>query len=438
MSELISSKVHGPNRKADAVRYFLQVLFVVIGGGVATNLTLVYGLRISGFAAIPYVNLVTVGGVLAIQCLYLRRMRLVVRGALGKTYVLNYIFVLAAAALGFLLNNSTIHILAWTAYFTVNVLSLFIENSLAIQSTMERRFLNGLALGAILLLAVKLSTRFLNISGSLDNVMILATAVFFSSARLPPKFRILGGLLLASTLVGYSEAGDWQLEGNRAGFIAIYVGLVTVAFYQKQFLRLLPLLFVPVFLYMVALSLERSTVDGLSRNIREAVLLIQGDDLSNHVATQQRFFEAEKVAEDINSAGPVAYILGLGLGRTIDMSASRDSAVQGASITGADKVNNVHFLPVAIFHKFGVVGLLFHGVMWAMIARYVVVLSGGPPNLIALFSLLYLVVCTSYASSASLAYISSPYVGIFMALAEYFGSQSRRVSRRSRLLVSRA
>ncbi|WP_210188606.1 hypothetical protein [Bradyrhizobium sp. Ghvi] len=394
------------------------MLFAVTMTGVLSSLVLAYGMNLRGFESIPYVNLATTAAALSVQCFFLGRVRGVVGGPLSKIYLLNFIFVVVATIIGLLLKNSLIHILAWLGYFTVNLLSVLIQNSYSNTdySGSDERFVSALAICAALMLIVKLLTKVLDLSSSLDSVLLLTFVVFFLSGPLPARYRLLGGLLLGSSLIGVTETGAWQLEGNRASYVAIYVGLLAAAVFQRQLVRLLPLAIVPVLLYFVALSLDRAVVDGFSRNIREAVLLIQGDSLSSHVATQQRFYEVDKVMDDVNEAGPIAYVIGLGLGRTIDMSASRDDSVQSASITGADKVNNVHFLHVAIFHKFGLIGLALHALMWLTIALHLFSVSARNCRPVVFFGALYLVVCIAYSASASITYFSSPYLGICLAL----------------------
>lgn len=406
------------SRSYDGTKFLRYMVFTVTITGVSSSLALAYGVGLRGFEAIPYVNLATTTAALGVQCFFLGRISGVVGGSLSKIYLLNFIFVLVAAMIGLLLTNSIIHILAWLAYFTVNLLSVLIQNSYTKSDYCgsDERFVSAIAVCAALLLVVKLLTKVLDVSSSLDSVLLLTLAVFFLSGPLSGRYRVLGVLLLGSSLIGVTETGAWQLEGNRAGYVAVYVGLVAAAIFQRQLVRLLPLAIVPLLLYFVALSLDRAVVDGFSRNIREAVLLIQGDDLSNHVATQQRFYEAEKVMADLNEAGAIGLVTGLGLGRTIDMSASRDNSVQSASITGADKVNNVHFLHVAIFHKFGLIGLALHGLMWLILLHCLLSFSPNNRTPLALFSAVYLVVCISYSASASITYFSSPYLGICLAL----------------------
>lgn len=415
----------------DGTKCFRYMLFAVTMTGVLSSLVLAYGMGLRGFEAIPYINLATTATALGVQGFFLGRIRGVVGGPLSKIYLLNFIFVLVATIIGLLLKNSIIHILAWLAYFTVNLLSVLIQNSSSHSdySGSDERFVSAISICAVLMLIVKLLTKVLDFSSSLDSVLLLTLAVFFLSGPLPTRYRVLGVLLLGSSLIGVTETGAWQLEGNRASYVAIYLGLLAAAIFQRQFARLLPLAIVPLLLYSIALSLDRAMVDSLSRNIREAVLLVQGDDLSNHVATQQRFYEADKVMADLNEAGPIAFLTGLGLGRTIDMSASRDNSVQSASITGADKVNNVHFLHVAILHKFGLIGIALHGMLWLILVHYLLSFSTRNRTPLALFGALYLVVCISYSASASITYFSSPYLGICLALLD------QAIARRSKHVI---
>ncbi|MCA1512323.1 hypothetical protein N2605_04795 [Bradyrhizobium yuanmingense] len=418
-----------PTRSFDGASYLLVMLLSVTLSGLAANVVLTVGTSIKGFAAIPYVNLSTTFAAILVQAYYFRRLSGNLHGPLGFVYVLNFAFVILALIIGLLYENSLIHILAWTCYFLINVVSLLIQGSMNRYEVSERHFLNVLCIVSLLIVAGKLSTKFLDMSASVDNVMLLTMAVFFLAASVPLSYRLFGILLLVSSLVGFTSEGNFRLEGNRAGFLAIYVGLTVAALCRGKHLRLVPLALIPVVFYIAALSLDRSVVNGISsRNIREAILLIQGDDISHHVATLQRFYEVDKVLEDLDDQGDPSYIFGLGLGRTINMSSSLDESVQGASITGADKVNNIHFLLFALLHKFGVVGIMAHAFMWAMVARYLFHLSLHRMGRFPTFGFIYLFVCITYSSSASITYFSSPYIGILFSVVEFSFVRSRRAA----------
>jgi hypothetical protein len=174
----------------------------------------------------------------------------------------------------------------------------------------------------------------------------------------------------------------------------------------------------PFFLYSTVLTLDQDTIDAQSRNVREAIMLARGDSLDNNVATQQRLDEMELVFEDIDRNGWLFYLTGMGLGRTLNMSSLRDSSPGDSAISGSEAVNNVHFLPVALIHKYGVIGLFLHMcILVVLIFRFVYIRSDICKRRV-LFAFLCYFATVAYGMPASNFYIADVFLGYCLAVAD--------------------
>jgi len=151
---------------------------------------------------------------------------------------------------------------------------------------------------------------------------------------------------------------------NRGGILALLACMVAGSIIYRRSKALTALLGFAVVFILAFPSLDVSKIVGqktnLHRRLTEVQMLMSGQQkLEEMVALQQRFFEMQLVEIELTEMSSLQKFLGGGFGKTLDMTASSDASVKGASTLGADAVHNVHSLPHSIVLRSGVLGLLY-------------------------------------------------------------------------------
>lgn len=96
----------------------------------------------------------------------------------------------------------------------------------------------------------------------------------------------------------------------------------------------------------------------LVNRIEQLILLINMDfENKNLIPILQRIIEAKLVIEQWTS-DIFHIIFGSGLGATISGKYVIDTSVINASFIGTDAIHNIHILPFALLHKFGLIGMI--------------------------------------------------------------------------------
>jgi hypothetical protein len=214
-----------------------------------------------------------------------------------------------------------------------------------------------------------------------------------------------------------SNDGFVQIEINRASILAIAATGLIYLLYKRYLVILLFVICASIGGLFYALSLDDTTVDLLPRNIKEAIMLMKGDDIYNHVSSYQRIYEGQKVMEDFETATDLEWMFGMGLGRTVDMSGAADKTVGQHALLGVEQVHNIHFLNYAVLHKFGIAGLLLLATLsFGVILMFIADLATARLTDITMFFYFYLIYNLVFASPASNFLIANPLWPAFLGM----------------------
>lgn len=374
---MMSATPSDPRRLGAGLRAGLDPFSLLLAGFIVlygvTSLALEHVIGIVGFAKAPYLNAGVYAYALAFTGLTFAANWTTLRAAAPHpAAILLLLLVLASAITGIANGNPQPYIVAWSLYLVTAVLMF--------QIFRYRRATGGAGdvvgtLYSLPFLALALVFTGLSVFAK-DNhyqyVLFEVIALFGMLIRRSVIDKALGALLYLLIHLG-SNDGFVQVEINRASILA--VGMVGLLFllYRKYLVTTFFLIFVALGIIGFALSLDDSTVETLPRNIKEAILLMKGDDLYHHISSYQRVFEGQKVMEDYQTATDAEWLVGKGLGRTVDMSGAADRTPGQHALLGVLAVHNIHFLHFAVFHKFGLLGLamlamIVGGLTWMFLA----------------------------------------------------------------------
>jgi hypothetical protein len=381
--------------------------FVILYG--ATSLVLEYGVGMIGFAKTPYLNAGVYAYAIAFVMFTIATDRTSIAAfAPNPLAILVLLATLAAAITGVANGNAQQYIVAWSLYLVVAVAMFQIF-----------RFQRARGTGW-------------DVVDTLYSLPFLGLALVFTTLSVFAKdnhyqyvlFEVIAlyGILIRRSLIEKtacvllyglihlgSNDGFVQVEINRASILAVAIVGLVFLLVRRYLVTAFFLVFVALGIIGFALSLDDATVETLPRNIKEAILLMKGDDLYYHVSSYQRVFEGQKVMEDYQDASDTEWLLGKGLGRTVDMTGAADKTPGQHALLGALEVHNIHFLHYAVFHKFGLAGLgllavLVAGVIW----MFVVDLSTRRLDDVRVFFYFYLFYNLMFAMPASNFLIANP------------------------------
>lgn len=389
--------------------------FIVLYG--ATSLALEHLAGIVGFAKTPYLNAGAYLYAIAFAVLTFVLDRTSLRAAVPHPLALLVLAALLASAIAGVANgNAGQYIAAWSLYLLTAVVMFQIFRyrrpggapGHVVDTLYSLPFLLLALLFAVLSVFAK--------DNHYQYVLFEVIALYGMLIRRSLIDKAAGALLYLLIHLG-SNDGFVQVEINRASILAVgAIGLLFLL-YRKYLVTTFFLLFVALGIIGFALSLDDATVETLPRNIKEAIMLMKGDDLYHHVSSYQRVFEGQKVMEDYRDATDAEWLVGKGLGRTVDMSGAADRTPGQHALLGVLEVHNIHFLHFAVFHKFGLIGLgvlalLAGSIAWMFLAD----LASRKLDDIRMFFYLYLVYTLVFAVPASNFLIANPLWPAFLGM----------------------
>lgn len=324
----------------------------------ATSFAVEHILGLIGFAKTPYLNAVAylytiafIGlGVLFDKVSF----RFFVPHPLGLA-VVAVLFI--SAVIGVANENASQYVVAWSFYILAGVLAFqFFRNPKGRQSSAAGAVDTLFSLPFFLLMLVLAFLSIFNRENHYQYMLFEVIALFAILIRPSVIEKALGIALLLLLHLGSNE-GFVGVEINRASVLAVgTIGLLYLI-YRRHLVVMFFLIFAVIGGLLYAVSLDDATVDTLPRNMKEAIYLMKGDDIYNHVSSYQRIYEGQKVMEDYQTATDAEWLFGKGLGRTVDMTGAADRTPGQHALLGALQVHNIHFLHFAVFHKFGFAGL---------------------------------------------------------------------------------
>jgi MFS family permease len=399
----------------DRFGLFLSGFIVVYA---ATSLLIEHLLGVIGFAKTPYLNGAAYLYTLVFIGLGIVLDKVSLRFFLPHPFGLAVMAVLGiSCTIGIANDNAVQYIVAWGFYILAGVLVFqFFRN--------PARPANG-ATGAVETLfslpfmGLMLALAFLSIFNKENHYQYMLFEVIALFAILVRPRLIEKGLGLALYLLLHlgSNEGFVQVEINRASILAVgTIGLLTLI-YRRYLVVMLFVIVAVVGGLLYAVSLDDDTVDTLPRNIKEAIYLMKGDDIYNHISSYQRVFEGQKVMEDFSTASDAEWLFGKGLGRTVDMTGAADRTPGQHALLGALQVHNIHFLHYAVLHKFGLAGLsILIGLAGGMLWMFAVDLGRGRMDAPRLFFYFYLFYVLVFAFPASNFLVANPLWPAFLGM----------------------
>jgi hypothetical protein len=322
-----------------------------------------------------------------------------------------------SATIGIANDNATQYIVGWSFYILSGVLAFqFFRNPNASRANGSGAVDTLFSLPFLMLALLLAFLSIFNRENHYQYVLFEVIALFAMLIRPSVIEKACGAALYVLLHLGSNE-GFVQVEINRASILAVgTVGLLYL-FYRRHLVVMFFLIFAVIGGLLYAVSLDDDTVDNLPRNIKEAIYLMKGDDIYNHISSYQRIFEGQKVMEDYQAASDAEWLFGKGLGRTVDMTGAADKTPGQHALLGALQVHNIHFLHFAVFHKFGLAGLalivvLGGGLIW----MFAVDLGSGRLDEAMLFFYFYLFYNFVFAFPASNFLIANPLWPSFLGM----------------------
>ncbi|MBL0375020.1 hypothetical protein JJB09_23680 [Rhizobium sp. KVB221] len=384
----------------------------------AASFALEHVLGVIGFAKAPYLNAIT----------YLYALGFIVLGiAFNKVdlgfamphplgaLMLAVLFI--SAVIGISNGNASQYIVGWSLYIVTGVLAFqFFRHPKGIEVTASGTVATLFSPAFLLLVLLFAFLSIFNKDNHYQYVLFEVIAIY--AVLLRPRIieKALGAAIYLCIHLG-SNDGFVQVEINRASILAVgAIGFLWLL-YRRHLVVLFFVIFAAIGGLLYALSLDDQVVEDLPRNIKEAILLMKGDDIYNHISSYQRVYEGQKVMEDFQAASDTEWLFGKGLGRTVDMTGAADKTPGQHALLGATEVHNVHFLHFAVFHKFGLAGLGLLVVFGAgLIWMFAVDLAGGRMSDATLFFYFYLFYNFVFAFPASNFLIANPLWPAFLGL----------------------
>ena len=409
--------------------------FILLYGFVSLGLE--HGAGMIGFAKTPYLNAGTYAYALGFAALTLVLNRTTSRVAIPHPLaILILLTLLISVIIGVANGNAQQYIIAWSLYFAAGVLMFQIFRHRTGYAGAAARAISTLyALPFLtLVLAFAVASIFYK-DNHYQYVLFEVIALYAMLIRKSVIEKAIGALVFAVIHLG-SNDGFVQVEINRASILAIgVVGLIWLL-YRRYLVTIFFLVFAVIGALTYALSLDDQTIDTLPRNIKEAILLMKGDDIYNHVSSYQRVFEGEKVMEDYQTASDAEWLFGKGLGRTVDMTGAADKTPGQHALLGALEVHNIHFLHFAVFQKFGLVGLgLLAVIVGGLLWMFFVDLATRQLDDVRMFFYIYLLYNLMFAMPASNFLIANPLWPAFLGMLCWIRSSGRLTETPSRALT---
>lgn len=382
--------------------------FILLYGAVSLALEHVAGMV--GFAKTPFLNAGTYAYAVAFAALTLILNRTTFRAAVPHPLaILVLVVLIASAIIGFSNGNPVQYIVAWTLYFLTAMLMFQIFRHRRGRPELADQTIDALyALPFLLLvLAVAFISTFYK-DNHYQYVLFEVIALYAMLIRKSVIEKAIGALIFLFIHLGSNE-GFVQVEIARASILAVGVTGLIWLLYRRYLVTMFFGVFVVIGALTYALSLDDQTVDTLPRNIKEAIYLMKGDDIYNHVSSYQRIYEGQKVMEDYQTATDTEWLFGKGLGRTVDMSGAADRTPGQHALLGALEVHNIHFVHFAVFHKFGILGLALFGlIVGGLLWMFLVDLGTGRLDDVRMFFYFYLFYNLVFAAPASNFLIANP------------------------------
>jgi hypothetical protein len=383
----------------------------------AVSIGLENGLGIIGFSKAPYLSALTYLYTLGFIGFGLLFDRVTFRFAVPHPLGLAVLVVLLIAVVTGLTNqNASQYIVGWTFYFLAGILAFqFFRNpraSLSAERTVSMLF----SLPFLLLVMLFAFTSIFKKDNDYQYVLFEVMVLYAILIR-PSVIEKALGLAIYGLLHLGSNDGFVEVEINRASILAVTTVGLLYMLYRRRLVMLVFVIFAAIGGLLYVLSLDDAVVERLPRNIKEAILLMKGDDIYNHISSYQRVYEGQKVMEDYQDATDAEWLFGMGLGRTVDMTGAADKTPGQHALLGATEVHNIHFLHFAVFHKFGFAGLALlvvfgGGLVW----MFAVDLGLGRLTDATLFFYFYLFYNFVFAFPASNFLIANPLWPAFLGM----------------------
>jgi hypothetical protein len=408
-----------------SVEPLVLLLFWLTVGQILVGLFLVRGLDISGFAAIPYLNVSSFSLSFLIFCYIVGRAPIAGR-AISVNGVKIWLFALLAIMLvglgiGLIQQNSTAYIFSDTLYFAnwiIGTLAATLTFADAPPDKIERF---GRLTGAVMLLAfvaALMGKLLLNYDISPTILRFaqcyLVLCIFQRSPR--HKYVIIGAMTVI--LLGVFDT-------NRATLIMLFAIIVFASWLARKaeiaVALVLGILFGGPWLLTVAIQVvPENTV--LGRRLVESEYFVQGrETIENSLASLQRVYENEIVKNKFANDDWIFIIPGFGSGATISARAIPGVEVYSGSLLGLDTLHNIHFLTTALFFRHGLLGLCFLAVTLLQLIsaglRLRNMSRSQPRFLLGASAVLYCVATLAYAAPASNFFFADPLFGFVIALA---------------------
>lgn len=385
----------------------------------ATSMVVEFGLGVIGFAKTPYLNGLTYIYSLGFIAVGIVLNQVTFRFAVPHPYALLLMAVLfISVVIGIANHNATPYIIAWTLYMLTGILAFQFFRNPRGEISVDQALRMIFSLPMLLIVLVFTFTSIFKKDNDYQYVLVEVMALYamLMRPRLIEKF--LGLVIYGLVHLGsQDEYIGVAIELNRASILAVGTIWVIYLLYRRWLILLLFSIFAVIGVLNFAVSLDDDVVQDLPRNVREAIQIMKGDPVYNHVSSYERVYEGIKVMEDYDTAGDAEWLFGMGLGRTVDMTAAADKTPGQHALLGATEVHNIHFINYAAFHKFGLAGLaLLTALGIGLIWMFAVDLGTGRLNDASMFLYFYLFYNFVFAFPASNFLIANPLWPAFLGV----------------------
>lgn len=385
----------------------------------ATSMVVEFGLGVIGFAKTPYLNGLTYIYSLGFIAVGIVLNQVTFRFAVPHPYALLLMAVLfISVVIGIANHNATPYIIAWTLYMLTGILAFQFFRNPRGEISVDQALRMIFSLPMLLIVLVFTFTSIFKKDNDYQYVLVEVMALYamLMRPRLIEKF--LGLVIYGLVHLGsQDEYIGVAIELNRASILAVGTIWVIYLLYRRWLILLLFSIFAVIGVLNFAVSLDDDVVQDLPRNVREAIQIMKGDPVYNHVSSYERVYEGIKVMEDYDTAGDAEWLFGMGLGRTVDMTAAADKTPGQHALLGATEVHNIHFINYAVFHKFGLAGLaLLTALGIGLIWMFAVDLGTGRLNDASMFLYFYLFYNFVFAFPASNFLIANPLWPAFLGV----------------------
>lgn len=418
---------------------FAILYFIVI---IASSISLPF-VGISGFAASPYISIISISFTLLYFFKYFLSMNIFLNTRINFKDESGFVFLwlfftILSMLVGLVNSNPIVYIVTNFLYILIGYMLFCVtvhikKHNLLMDRTPFSYQLKFIKKLAVFLFFISTASLIIvqKIPSAMSIFMLSLGLVFFILRRFSYSLLLFVPVLVQVPL------------SNRALLVSILLCVVMyiyrIAGKKKFFQRYLILIFLPSFILLMfygllVVILQLIPQDSPMFFRLNQLILISKEGLdftrSDMISIAQRVLEARLVIDNWLSS-PFNIPISTGLGSVIDGDLLIDKSVTNSALLGTNTIHNIHILPFALIHKYGLLGIVIFTLLilsWIKSFKNILDADYNSFNITFLLSNIFFCLWFVYSLPASNFLWTSPIFWISCALKSkaYYPSDTNR------------